>query len=105
MAHTPGPYGVYGKPDGKTLEVAQRETHKIIASISLRDRNAFDNATLFAASPEMLDALRALTDGDATYVSNTIVITCNSHADAVQRMRKAREAVARATGRTTTQED
>lgn len=41
-----------------------------------------------------LEALGALCDKDAAYYGNEIHITCNSHSDAIQRMRVAREALA-----------
>lgn len=46
------------------------------------------------ANPDPLTALKALVDRDAAYFNNEIRITCDSHADAIARMAKARAVVA-----------
>ena len=39
---------------------------------------------------EIIKAIGALVDHDASYVGNTIVIQCDSHGDAIGRMLRAR---------------
>ena len=46
------------------------------------------------ADPDPLTALKALVEQDAAYFNNEIRITCDSHADAIARMAKARAVVA-----------
>lgn len=44
----------------------------------------------------LLTSLKSLCDGDCAYVGNEIHIKCDSHADALKRMREARATLAKA---------
>jgi hypothetical protein len=47
---------------------------------------------------EICEALASLVDGDLHYADNTIVIHCDSHGEAIRRVRIARDALSRVRG-------
>ena len=54
------------------------------------------DARLIAAAPDLLEALRSLVDDDLTYNGASVIIPAESHGDALERVRKARAAIAKA---------
>ena len=58
----------------------------------LRDELEKSNALL----SEAVLALKSLCDPDACYSGNTIIISCDSHSEAIQRMRLARDVIEKA---------
>jgi hypothetical protein len=66
-------------------------------------RHVFANAVIEhhervrAAAPELLEALKELVSSPLRYNSDRIEIDCDSHAEAIERVRKARAAIAKAT--------
>ncbi|RUV07976.1 hypothetical protein EOA79_02490 [Mesorhizobium sp. M1A.F.Ca.IN.020.03.2.1] len=116
--HTPGPWGYvpghehhgpYVTSDfGSTI--CDLYTMSNPSSMSVRNGGdsrplpflaemAEPNARLIAAAPDMLAALKALCDADASYWGEEIRIRCPGHGEAIKRMRVAREAIAKAEGR------
>jgi hypothetical protein len=99
---TPGPWRylcgqVDAVTDGKPGVVVRRKIADVsIAHLSSGERDA--NAHLISAAPEQHVALASLVDQDVTYEGPQIVIRCDSHADAIERVRKARAALAKARG-------
>lgn len=55
-------------------------------------------AEIIRVNDDLLKALASLVDELLTYDGNRIVIDCASHSDAMQRVRLAREALAKARG-------
>lgn len=49
------------------------------------------------AAPDLIAALKVLTDAPCSYAGSHIHIFCDSHADAMRRMREARAAISKAT--------
>lgn len=54
-AHTPGPYGVFA--DERSIKVCTADGATCLARIANGD-NELDNAHLFAAAPDLLEALQ-----------------------------------------------
>jgi hypothetical protein len=94
VMHTPGPWRV---KNGR-VETSDRYIAAILYAESRVTNEDKANARLIAAAPEMLVALKALCDADASYWGNEIRIACADHGDAIKRMRIAREAIAKAEG-------
>lgn len=103
--HTPGPWVVGPVDDTVVTHLGKDGVRYEVAAID-GDYNEPDewpvmeaNARLISAAPDLLEALKSLCDADATYVSSRIQIDCDSHGDAIRRMRIAREAIAKAEAR------
>lgn len=62
------------------------------------DNERAANARLIAAAPDMYEALASLVEQNVVYDGNFIRIECASHGDAIECVRHARAALAKATG-------
>jgi hypothetical protein len=56
------------------------------------------NAAAILCLPDLVDTLAGLVDGDVSYQGSSIVIPCGSHMHAIERIRVARGALAKARG-------
>ncbi len=97
--HTPGPWnidsmkaGSWFVSTGNDWSVCSR-----LSTVEHMEQQSYANARLIAAAPELLAALKILCDDDASYHGNEIRIACNSHGEAIERLRIARAAIAKAT--------
>jgi hypothetical protein len=89
-AHTPGPWRVNG--------FGNISCQFLLAELGGMYPEKAANAALIAAAPELLEALELLIALPVQYNNNRIEIDCGSHGEAMAIVRKARAAVAKATG-------
>lgn len=93
---TPGPWEISAvrTVDGNPMVVGgEGQAFGLVAECVVDE-----DARLIAAAPDLLASLAALCDDDASYHGNEIHITCDNHGDAIQRLRVARDAIAKARG-------
>lgn len=94
--HTPGPWTVSEYMDDGRLGVLS-EKNEILCAVSVGLKPA--DAALIAAAPDLLEALELMVALPVRYNANRIEIDCGSHGEAMEIVRKARAAVAKAEGR------
>jgi hypothetical protein len=103
--HTPGPwrmtlddFGDYTiQPPNEELAIAAVVNGEM-RRIGGRSTEHEANARLIAAAPEVRAAAKAIAEPDCFYDGSNIVIRCDSHGDAIRRMRVLRDALAKAEG-------
>lgn len=100
--HTPGPWRITPDDFGDfTIQPLHEEL--AIAAVVNGAMNGLSgtaeqhkaNARLIVSSPCIYQAAKALVEPDCYYDGNNIVIRCESHGDAIMRMRVLRDALAK----------
>ncbi len=72
-----------------------REANRLWLVPDMRKLIAKDRQ-LISEHRDLLEALKSLCDGDASYFESEIRIPCKSHGEAISRLRKARDVAAKA---------
>ena len=94
-AHTPGPWGVHLKSDMILVVGKRMDGSSELAALPVGSKSDYANACVMAAAPELLAALEALL-ADVDYAMPHLPLGTIG----LRRIRQAREAIAKAEGRT-----
>lgn len=102
-AWTPGPWRVQWSSPSPTIRGADNDPICGIAHRLLERLRGVEeaNSHLIAAAPDLADALTSLVQPDLAYDGSNIIIRCSSHSEAMEIVRTARAALAKARGEQT----
>ena len=93
LRHTPGPWKV--SKNGNDIEMANSDNAGIATLYAISELQDKANAKLIAASPEMLEALKAMTEHYVDLVNSSDAGSWNPEEEDV--VKKAREVITKAT--------